>query len=113
MTNRAVLLALALADECGALVWRDLWLEIAAVAGDREFTSSEIVAHAKANPRLLHALEAVCCEKVSAVKVGQLFARWEGVSLAGLMIEAIGKDQNAIVWRLHPNAARPALASVG
>lgn len=106
MTDRAALLSLDLARETGALRAFVVAYEVRALAGDREFTSAEIVAHATkpANARLRDALAAVCGTDLGAAKVGRLFARWNGVPLAGLTITAIGSDANAVVWRAEGQA---------
>ena len=38
-------LLLAACEECGALQLRDLYVELALLAGGKEFTSAEIIAH--------------------------------------------------------------------
>ena len=98
---RAVELALQTADALGALALRDLWLEIREVAGDTPFLAAEIKAHAMRpeNRRLRAAIEAVCGE-VSARKLGKVLARYEALSLCGIAVDAIGNEENSIVWRV-------------
>jgi len=104
MTENGIALLLAAAEDAGALALRDLWREVALVADGKQFTSAEILAHAKRpeNLRLRDALAAVCGEKVGAVKVGLTFTRWRGVSLCGLVIENGGSEANAVLWSVHP-----------
>lgn len=51
------------------------------------------------NVRLRSAIEAACGE-VSARKLGKIFAKWEGLDIAGLKIDAVGADSDGILWRV-------------
>jgi hypothetical protein len=99
--SRAAELLLAAADESGVLDVFVLWRELAELAGDREFTAREAVAHARlpANARLLAAIEAVCGE-VSPRKLGKQLALWEGARIASLRIDRIGDDAAGLLWRV-------------
>ena len=110
MREHVVELLLQAAQESGALALRDLWREVALLAGDREFTSAEVVAHASLpeNHRLRAALDAACGADYGAAKVGKIFAKWADVDVAGIAIVAIGEEANAIVWRAKVNPARTA-----
>jgi len=110
VTDRAVLLSLAMADEVGALALRDLWREVSAVAAGREFTSAEILAHAAtaANWRLRDALQAVCGEQVRVAVLTRVFKSWQGISIAGVVLDGLGKARNFTVWKFRPNIRRAA-----
>ena len=112
--GRIVGLLLDACQECGALQLRDLWIEVALLAGDKEFTSSEIVAHGSLaeNHRLRAAIESACGADYGAGKLGKLFARWAGVDIGGIVITAIGEEANAIVWSAKVNPDRTSIADV-
>lgn len=101
MSDRALLLVLDLAEEVGALRLHSLLLLVAWVARDSEFSAPELCSHAllPENNLLRNAVVATCGE-VSARRLGQLFAKWKGVDLAGLRIDAIGSDAAGILWKL-------------
>ena len=100
---------LAAAAESGALQLFVLLYEVQHLAGDREFVAAELLAWSElpANKRLREALESVIGAEFGAGKLGKLFARWDGVGLGGIAISAIGKDENAVLWRCHPKTRCP------
>jgi len=103
--HRLVESVLTAAQLCGALQLRDLWVETAALAGAKEFTSAEIVAHAALpeNRRLKAAIESACGADFGAAKVGKLLAKWANVDIAGIVITPIGAEANAVVWSAKVN----------
>jgi hypothetical protein len=100
MPDRAVELLLAACRECGALQLRDLYVEVALIADGKAFTTAELCAHAELpeNWRLREALVAVCGADFAAGKVGKILAKWKGRELAGIVVDAIGTEANAILW---------------
>jgi len=101
--------------ELGLLALRDLFVELALLAGDRAFTSAEVVAHAALpeNHRLRAAIQRLCGAEYAAGKLGKLFAKWAGVDIVGIVITAIGADANAVLWAVKVNPERTAPASSG
>jgi hypothetical protein len=87
--------------DLGLLALRDLFVELAIVAGDRTFTASEVCAHAAVpvNRRLRAAIEANCGE-VSPRKLGKILAKSEGLDVASLLVHCIGNDAAGILWRV-------------
>ena len=109
---RTVELLLAACEACGALRLRDLYREVAELAGDREFTSSESIAHAEfpRNYRLRRALVAMLGPDYSAGKLGKLLALHAGIDLAHIAISPIGEEANAMVWSCR---SRPDFVAAG
>jgi hypothetical protein len=94
--------------EFGLLALRDLYIEIALLAGARQFTTAEVCAHAALpeNHRLRAAIEAACGE-VSPRKLGKILAKWEGFSVASLRIDCTGTDALGILWRVSQSKHIP------
>jgi len=111
--DAACLPLLAVCEALGLLQLRDLWREIALLAGDRAFSTAEICAHAalSENARLRRAIESACGEGFGPGKVGKLLARFSDVSIAGTVITPIGREGNAVVWSCNPKPERTAQAN--
>ena len=114
MPDRLAELALALAEECGALGAYVLLAELDSIARGRTFTAAEACAHAllPANARLRAAIVAVCGE-VSARKLGKALARWEGTKVGSLRADCVGTSPNVgIEWKVSAVKLRPELEPV-
>ena len=101
--------------DLGPLALRDLYREVHELAGGKEFTSAEIVAHAAlpGNHRLRCAIEAACGPDCSAGKLGKLFALYANTDIAGIAITRIGEEANAILWTCQSQTQRAAAADTG
>ena len=105
MTDRAVELLLAACRESGALAVLMLFYEIEGLAKGREFTTGEIVAHARvpANGRLALAINAACGGEIDARRLGRLLSQWRGkdVGLCSVIV-SIGSENGLILWKFKP-----------
>jgi hypothetical protein len=104
MTDRVAELALAMADECGALREFVLLLELRTFAGDKEFTTNEISVHAvfPKNARLRTAFVDVC-GALSAGSLARLLTKWRGKDAGlGLRVDVIGSHDGWLLWKFAP-----------
>jgi len=107
---RVAELLLAACRASGALSTFTLLYELQALAGDREFTTPEVVAHARlpGNARLRAAIQAAAGE-IDARKLARLLSRWreKDVGLRSV-VTSIGVDHGWILWKFAPLDLSPA-----
>ena len=104
MSPHAAELLLQAVKELGLLAVRDLLVEVDLFAAGKEFTASELVAHADIprNLRLRRAIEAVG-DTVSAKKLGWFFKTWDSIAIDARYVEACGQDADgSTIWRVSP-----------
>lgn len=73
----------------------DLITAIAECVGDSEFTTTDLVHHARYAEPMREKLSGM-----SPKKIGRLFRKIEGQDFDGLCISRIGDDRDGVLWRI-------------
>jgi hypothetical protein len=76
-----------------------LLLAVAEAIGDRPWTSAQLVAHANVDPALREALTAA--DITSAQELGCVCRRLEGIAVAGLRLDRVGRSREGVLWRVR------------
>lgn len=113
-SDRTPELVLAAAEACGVL---QAYVAVAAIseyAAGRTFSAAELRAHARYRSwHLRVALEGAVGPDVTPRVVSAFLARWRDRSLAGLVVQMVGRDESGCIWRVCRQPVLTALAAVG
>ena len=77
---------------------------IAECAPETDFTTGELVRHARFAEPLKELLNGM-----PPKKIGRLFKRIEGQDFNGLRVERIGSDSAGVIWRVYGDGTRNSL----